>query len=280
NNLGYHELRYSELKDLHPQAGPLVRLAAALTGTGRILATNPYLLGTLLLAAWGGAGLGRLAGPARRFGTVAALAGAAYFLVCMAPDPVHDQYFTAPLLPLLLPLVAVGLARLVRGGRGAAVAVVAAATAGALVLALLRPGMDPDPTWTFGSYDRVVAGIRKHSAPGDVVLSFWPGYVFGADRAHFPGLENHFAVGVSERLTPAEAVRYHIADRRRLQEAFAARRPHLVVLGTWMNEINTALDNEQMRQLLAAFQAEYEVVVLHGQAKICAPIPRRQGIAP
>lgn len=275
NNLGYHALRYSELKFLHPEPGLGVRLGAALSGTGRILATNPYLLGYLLLAAWGAAGLRQVTGPERRFLAVVALASAVFFLACMAPDPVHDQYFTVPLVPLGLPLAAAGLARLIRDSRrrtGTAVAV--AAICGALVLGLLRPGMDPDPAWSLRSYDRVVAEIRRHSAPGDLVLSFWPGYVFGAGRTHFPGMENHFAFGVSEQLTPQQKARYHVADRHRLMDAFTARTPQLVVLGTWMNEINTALDDGQMLELLAVFQAEYEIIALHGQAKICAGIPR------
>jgi len=117
-----------------------------------------------------------------------------------------------------------------------------------------------------------VADVRRLSDPGDVVASFWPGYVFGAGRRYLPGMENQFAIGVSEELTAAEKARYHIADRRSLMDAFRTRGPRLVVFGTWMNEINTALDDRQMLELLQVFQAEYEVVALEGPVKICARV--------
>jgi 4-amino-4-deoxy-L-arabinose transferase-like glycosyltransferase len=272
DNLGYHALRFSELRELHPDPSLPVRIGAAVTGAARVVATNPYLLGFLILA---GAGLGTIrtaAGADRRYLALVGLATGVFLLGCMAPDPVYDQYFTAPLPTLALPLAAAGLARLTRARpRLLAAAVGGAAVLAALVLGLQRPGTDPDPVWSFASYERVVREIRERSAPGDVVFSFWPGYVFGADRRHFPGMENQFALGVSEKLTPAEKTRYHIADRRRLMDGFRLRTPRLVVLGTWMNEVNTALDDDQMRELLIVFQGEYEIVAMHGAVKICAP---------
>jgi hypothetical protein len=220
-------------------------------------------------------GLGSLRRAAvedRRFLRLVGLVSTVFLLGCMAPDPVYDQYFTAPLVTLALPLAAAGLERLTGARpRGLAVAAGCAAAVAVLVLGLQRPGMDPDPVWSFESYDRVTREIRQRSGPGDMVFSFWPGYVFGADRRHFTGMENQFAIGVSEKLTPAEKARYRIADRQRLMDGFRMRTPRLVVLGTWMNEINTALDDEQMRELLTVFQGEYEIVAMHGAVKICAP---------
>ncbi len=276
DNLGYHALRFSELKAQHPEPSLVRRVGAALAGTGRVLATRPYLLAYLALAGWGAAGLRRAAAAERRALALVALASGVFFLVCMAPDPVYAQYFAAPLITLALPLAAAGLARLTGGAlRPLAAAAGAAAVLGTAVVVLLHPGMDRDPVWSFRSYDAVVADIRRLSGPDDLVASFWPGYVFGSGRRYLPGMENQFAIGVSEELTAAQKARYRIADRQRLMTAFRARRPRLVVLGTWMNEVNTALDDRQMLELLQVFQSEYEVVALEGPVKICARVGER-----
>ncbi len=267
--LRYHTIRFSELRALHPDAGLGVRVLAALRGTAGALAASPFLL---LVMAAAGFGLGRR-GPAddphRRHVLVSAAAGGALLLAGMTPDPVHAQYFTAPLVPLLLPAAAAGLERLT-GGRPARAwpaggAILAAAV---LVMVLLRPGLPRDPVWSFASYDAVTAAVAKHSRPGDIVFSFWPGYVFESGRRHLPGMENHFALGVSEALTPAQKARCRIADRDRLEMAFRGRVPQLVVTGTWMNEVHTALDQAQLLQLVRSFRERYGLVAQVGDVRI------------
>jgi len=271
DNLGYHELRFSYLRDLHPHPTLLVRAAAALRGTAAVVATHPYLLGLLVLTGVGVAA-GAAAEDERRYLRVVGLVCGVFVLGCMAPDPVHAQYFTAPLPTLALPLLAAGLGR-VTGARPRRLAAAAALTVcvGGGMFLWQRPGMDPDPAWSFASYERVTEGIRARTRPGDIVFSFWPGYVFGADRAHFPGMENQFAIGVSEKLTPAEKARYLIADRQRLMDGFRPGTPRLVVAGAWMNDINTALDDDQMDELLAVFHQTYGAVANYGDVQICVP---------
>ncbi|HPF70436.1 MAG TPA: hypothetical protein PLQ13_07185 [Candidatus Krumholzibacteria bacterium] len=272
NNVGYHELRFSELRDLHPDAGLGRRAIASLIGTSRVLATRPYLLGSLLLAAWGAAGLGRSTGAEGRFLRASGLAAAVLLLAAMAPDPVHAQYFTSPLVIALLPLATAGLARLGASSRRQGLAAAAAAlVVGGGLLGVLRPGMVRDPLWSLANYDQVVADIQARTRPGDTVFSFWPGYVFGADRRYLPGMENQFAIGVSEALDAEQRRRFHVAGRHELARAFAAREPALVVLGAWMNEVNTALDDHQMTELLAVFHAQYDAVAADGDVTLCAP---------
>jgi len=278
DNLGYHELRFSELRDMHPNPHLGVRLGYAVRDTLRIVVVNPFLLGLLVLAGFGVVKAWRRgveAGVEGRWLRLVSLLAAFFLLACMAPDPVHAQYFTAPLAIMVLPLAMTGLAHLVRRRRSwARIALASTAVICGLVLTLLKPGMDLDHTWTFASYDRVVADIEARSDPGDMVLAFWPGYVFGSGREFFPGLENHFAVGVSEKLTPREKTRYRIAGRHQMASAFSVRQPRLVVIGGWMHEINTALDDDQMDDLLESFQTHYRVVVMRGPVKICAPVGR------
>ena len=280
--LGYHELRFSELRALHPDAGPLTRLAGSLAGTAEALGRSPWLVLVLALAAAGSWRGGRRDEPAdpdhpdaaegaavRRLARIAALAAATMFAVRMLPDPVHAQYFTAALPPLLVPPVAVGVARLVGGRPVVAWPVGAAAVvAAALVMAVQRPGMAPGTEWTWASYEQVVARVERLSDPEDVVFSFWPGYVFETGRRHLPGMENHFAIGVSESLTPAAKARYAVADRHRLELAFRARKPRLVISGTWMNEVHTALDDAQMLQLVRTFRERYGLASQVGGVRI------------
>jgi hypothetical protein len=274
NNLGYHELRFSALRDTGAEPYLLRRAAASVLDTVKVFAFNPYLLAWTALCVLGIASLGRLEDGPRRAGRITALALGVFLAACMTPDPVYDQYFTAPLVLPALPLAAVGMQRLVgRDPRRAASAVGLALLLGGGVMALGRPGMDPDPAWSYSAYREVVADIEAVTDPGDVVLSFWPGYVYGAGRRCLPGLENQFGVGVSEKLDRRELVRYRIADRRRLMDAFGRREARIVVLGTWMNEINTALDDPQMIELLQVFQANYQATRAYGDVKICEPLP-------
>jgi hypothetical protein len=90
-----------------------------------------------------------------------------------------------------------------------------------------------------------------------VVFSFWSGYVAGTGRRPQPGMENHFGVGVSERLDRDQRRRYHIIGRHEMAQIFASEQPRLVVVGAWLNEIDTVLDDAEMTELLRHFQGHY-----------------------
>ncbi len=258
NNVGYHQLRFSELED----ASIPVRMAAAFKELAVTVTTDPGLLVLVVLAALGLAWSRR--GPEPR-----ALPAAAHLSLWMAvvltvtsllPDPVHRQYFTGGLPVLLLAPAAWALA--CWPGRHPRVGVIGAAVAAPVLavigLLMIRHDLPRETYWQLDHYRETSARIAELSDPGDTVFSFWSGYVAGSDRLPQRGMENHFAVGVSERLDHRRRARYHIAGRREIAEAFRLETPRVVVVGAWMNEVDTALDDGQMTDLLQHFARHYQ----------------------
>jgi hypothetical protein len=77
----------------------------------------------------------------------------------------------------------------------------------------------------------VSQAIDQIANPGEMVASFWPGYVFQTKAAPFPGFENDFALPVSDKLTSQQRARYHIVSPAEVESNFAAHVPRIVVLG-------------------------------------------------
>ncbi len=271
DNLRYHEIRFSELRDRHPEPGLARRVAAALAGFAGILARNPFQLVQFVLLGLGAFQVRRAAGAERRFLTVVGSATLVFVLVCLAPDPVYAQYFGAPLASLGLPLILAALLAIggARPGRRALLAG-GLVVLGAGVLFAGRPGMDDDPTWSFGTYHAVAAEIRAHSEPDDVVFSLWPGYVFESGRRFQPGFENHFAVGVSAGLGGTDRARFRIPNHRTITTTLELQTPRVAVFGTWPHEIDLALDNPQMHLLLSTVRHNYELVREFGGTSVWA----------
>lgn len=267
NNLGYHQLRFSELED----ASVLVRAAVAVKEFALALATDPGLLLMVVLAALG---LRRSLRPGAS--TLPSVVSASLWMAavlsvtCLLPDPIHRQYFTGG-LPILLVAPATWALVTWPGARARtalAVAAVAALLLPVVGLGLLRNDLLPAQCWQLDHYRLICRRIDALSDPNDIVFSFWSGYVAGSGRRPQPGMENHFAVGVSDRLDAQQRSRYHIAGRREIAEAFRLESPRVIVVGVWMNEVNTALDDQQMKDLLEHFRRHYQGVEDHGGVKL------------
>src|ERR1019366_5804668 len=85
--------------------------------------------------------------------------------------------------------------------------------------------------WRLQRVLEVSRAIDQVASPGEMVASFWPGYVFQTKATPFPGLENDFALPVAEKLTSQERARYHIVSPAEVESNFAAHVPRIVVLG-------------------------------------------------
>lgn len=280
-NVGCHLVRWSPLRAAGVAPSVWRRLAAPLKVFGQTCGENPWLLLTLL-GATAGAWLWwrRRRDPARpgEDGDLTGLALAALGLllvVSLLPDPVHAQYFTAPLAPLAAPAMAVAFDA---AGRRRPRAVAAAVGGAAIVLFswtlfVKRAEQPVDPVWRLDAIETVAEGVRRHSAPDDLVLAFWPGYVFESGRRYLPGFENHFAVGLSDRLSAAQRERHHIAGYERITLALRERQPRLVIVGAWMSDLNQALSNAQTKLVMDALLQNYSVIEDYGDALILAPMP-------
>jgi len=92
------------------------------------------------------------------------------------------------------------------------------------------PGEGP-ANWNPKTVLAVSKTVDRLAAPGEEVMSFWPGYLFGTKAAPFPGFESDSGLACAARLTGAQRTRYHIVSRPQVEADIAAHIPRIVVLG-------------------------------------------------
>ncbi len=269
NNIQYHTMRHHQTND-----GDLLgQIAAALAALGRTLAQDPFLVATLLLSAWGvwSWRRDRCGNSGRRFEHIVATGLVVHVLASLCPNPVQNQYFTATLAPLVVPLVAGGLARLPSRYLHRTTASIGVVMGLLMVATIIQPrsAVQADPVWRWTHFRRVCAKVEELTAPDDVVLAFWPGYTFETGRRVYPGLENQFAPGIAKMLSQDERDRYHVVGYEELAFAFSVDKPELVINGIWMYDLNESLSNEETANLLDVMSRRYEVVYVDGPAKLC-----------
>jgi hypothetical protein len=85
--------------------------------------------------------------------------------------------------------------------------------------------------WRLGRIIEVSEAVREITTPGEVVASFWPGYLFQTPLEPFAGLENDFGLPFADKLTAEQRTKYHIVSRAQIEAGFAAHLPRVVVLG-------------------------------------------------
>ena len=280
NNLDYHQLRYSFLTQ--SGAGFGVRTQAALMALGKTLFLNPFMVFQLILVGLGVDWIRRNPdSPLRPLVVLSGFGAAAHTVACLFPDPVYEQYFTGPLTPLLAPLVVAGLVRISqlvkKPGSALAGVLVLAAVLSVVDLQVRKTGMVWKEVWTFEHLAKVSAAIETRTEPQDMVMAFWPGYVFESGRQYLPGLENQFALGVSEKLTLDQKVRYHVAGKELVLKSFDLQYPDMVVLGAWMYELNTTIDQRHLPIILEELDAKYELREYFGKTRV---LTRRTGPRP
>jgi len=279
DNLDYHQLRFS---GLHSAGGPdMPQAAASLLALGRALLFNPFMVLLLVLAVLGWLSVRRSSITADRdlrpVALVAGLGAVVHTLACLTPDPVYEQYFTSPLSPMLAPLAILGVIDLARRFGRPATLVTGVLLLGVLLsvidLQVRHTGMDWNEVWDFDHLAEVTANIESRTEPDDIVLAFWSGYVFESGRRFVPGMENHFALGVSEKLPLNKQVDYGIAGKEMLLKSILTKAPKVVVLGAWMHEVNTTLPQEDLPLLLHELDSNYEIGWMKGEVKVMVRRP-------
>lgn len=106
--------------------------------------------------------------------------------------------------------------------------------------------------WRLQRIIEVSQAIDQIATPGEMVASFWPGYVFQTKALPFPGFENNFGLPVSERLTASRRARYHIISSAEIESNFAAHTPRIVVLGNPQNRLMKELMEDTAQSSLRA----------------------------
>ncbi len=274
NNLDYHNLRFSPLDQTGGQDVP--QAVAALYELSKTLLLNPFMLLLVILAAVGWLALVRSRENVdlglQPIALVAGLGAVVHTIACLFPDPVHAQYFTSPLAPMLAPLAVFGVVELARRFGRPTTLVAGVVALGVLLsfvdLQVRKTGMIWDDVWSLDHLAEVSANIESRSEPQDQVLAFWSGYVFETERRFLPGMENHFALGVSEKLNLVQNADYHVAGKELLLRAIQTKTPRIVVLGAWMHEINTTLDQKDLPLILQELDANYRIAWMRGEVKV------------
>lgn len=234
-----------------------------------LLGLHPYFTISVVLAIVGGLSLRKLSrkqDPAYdahdyAFIKLATLILAVYTVTALIPFPPYLQYFDGPLVPFMLPFVAEGLRVALRAGKHWLVLL--AVVAPILCLAEIRAETattSSDPWWRLTSYRQVTEVIEANSRPDDVVLSFWPGYVFESGRRYFPGMEDQFVYRITNMISPEARARYHVVSTDDVTKAISTRAVPLLVVGAWMPEYYRNLTPAERQAFHAAVDANYSLV--------------------
>lgn len=235
----------------------------------RLLEHHPYFALELLLSLIGGLSLLKVRRKQRSIYTdrdylyfqIAFLMLAVYTTTALIPFPPFEQYFSSPLVPFLLPFVAEGLrATLLSWKRW----VIFLVLAGPLVLSGETSGEtltnSSASCWQLSSYRKVVEAVEANSRPDDVVLSFWPGYVFESGRRYFPGMENQHVYRITGKIGAEARARYHVVSKGQVTSAMSTGGVSMLIIGAWVGEYYENLSPSEMQEFQAAVRANYSLV--------------------
>jgi len=169
-------------------------------------------------------------------------------LVSLVPTPVYAQYFSIP-IPFLVVNAVVFAAKLVGETSGPRLRHLFASLAVAYVLVspfdLHRytiggtdvPGITSAAdvvNWKLPTIRAVARAIdREVQADRPLAISLWPGYFVETNASILPGMENHFALMFSGRVTPREVVQFKLMSYPELVGHFQRHTVDVIVLGNW-----------------------------------------------
>jgi hypothetical protein len=192
-------------------------------------------------------------------------------VICLLPTPAYPQYFCL-CVPLLIVSAVCAVNELFTNLQSRRERLAAIVACSAVMVAYLAvsvsdfrkyvitgygvPGVkteDKGGDWRLQRVIEVSQAIDQIASPGEVVASFWPGDIFQTKAVPLSGLENPFALPVSEKLNPEQRVRYHIIAPPQIEADFAAHRPRIVVLRTTLSWV-TAEENKRMQRLADTFR--------------------------
>jgi hypothetical protein len=279
NNLTYHHFDVGYMisangviTEGYQGVGHVAFVYFAMIGV-RLLILHPYFTIQLILAITGILSLRRLRQKPEQSNSspysesdylylqLALLMLVVYSTTVLLPFPPYDQHFVSPLVPLTIPFVAEGLRVTIQARRKRVIALALAAP----ILFAVEIGWETarnswHPLWQLSSYREVTRVVEVNSAPDEVVLSFWPGFVFESGRRYFPGLEDHFVYRVMNKVGPEERARLHIISKDQVMRAITDGETNLLVIHPWILEYYHNLSPAEIQEFHQAVDARYSLV--------------------
>jgi hypothetical protein len=75
--------------------------------------------------------------------------------------------------------------------------------------------------------------VDRNTHKGEVVMAFWPGYIYESDVRQIPGLENDFAPSAvfNTHLSAARAAQYHMLSTPQMYQAIKSHKIRLIIFG-------------------------------------------------
>jgi hypothetical protein len=117
--------------------------------------------------------------------------------------------------------------------------------------------------WKLDSVRDVSRAVNQLAAPGEAVMSLWPGYIFESEAVPFPGLENNTGRERVNALKPGDAARYHILPQDQIELEIARHAPGVVVIG---NQESMFIEAAPYVEML--IRSGYSIVCTIGGASI------------
>jgi hypothetical protein len=269
NNFAYHSIR---------AVGKIPSFASRLIDVpiyfGRTLIQHPALLILLVLAIAGTWAILKrkitLSDEMRTFAYILITCAGVFLITSMTPFPLYQQYFTSPLVPFLFPLAAFGLVWLSETFTPWSLAAILFVLIPILPMNLhaenqrnSRGGM-----WRPQTTVAVARMIAANTPKDAKVLAFWPGYIYESGRKHYPGMENHFALGVSPEIPPVERREFHIPSLSRVMALVRGREAEAVIYGGWMKEMQLISRRNEIPYLKMKLRQNYRMVGVIGGAEL------------
>jgi hypothetical protein len=277
NNLTYHHFDVGYMisgsgviTEGYQSAGHVLFVYFSMIGV-RLLLFHPYFTIQLILAITGILSLRKLRRQTSNgspytesdylYFQLALLMLVVYLVTVLLPFPPYDQHFVSPLVPLLIPFVAEGLRVTIRAGGKRVVALALVAP----ILFAIEIGRETarnsgHSIWRLSSYRETTKVIEANTSPDEVVMSFWPGFVFESGRRYFPGLENHFVYRVMDKMSPEERTRMHVVSKDQIMRAITGGEINVLVIHPWILEYYHDLSPAEIREFHTAVDANYSLL--------------------
>ena len=114
--------------------------------------------------------------------------------------------------------------------------------------------------WRLSSYRETTKVIEANTSSDEVVMSFWPGFVFESGRRYFPGLENHFVYRVMNKMSPEKRTRMHVVSKDQIMRAITGSEINVLVIHPWILEYYHDLSPAEIQEFHSALDANYSLL--------------------